>query len=78
RGGPPDLLIADYHLDDGALGLDEIIRLRKIAGRDIPAVLATANRTPALIEEAKRLNLPVLNKPVKPAQLRALVSGMVG
>lgn len=78
RGGPPDLLIADYHLDDGALGLDEIIRLRKISGREIPAVLATANRTPGLIEEAKRLNLPVLNKPVKPAQLRALVSGMVG
>jgi two-component system, sensor histidine kinase len=78
RGGPPDLLIADYHLDDGALGIDEIVRIRKSAGRPVPAVLVTANRTPELVEEAKNLNLPVLNKPVKPAQLRALVSGIIG
>jgi two-component system, sensor histidine kinase len=78
RGGPPDLLIADYHLDDGVLGIDEIVRIRKSAGRPVPAVLVTANRTPELVAEAKNLNLPVLNKPVKPAQLRALVSGIVG
>lgn len=78
RGGPPDLLIADYHLDDGALGVDEIVRIRKAAGRPVPAVLVTANRTPELVEEAKRMNIPVLNKPVKPAQLRALISGIVG
>jgi two-component system, sensor histidine kinase len=78
RGGPPDLLIADYHLDDGALGIDEIVRIRKAVGRPVPAVLVTANRTPELVAEAKNLNLPVLNKPVKPAQLRALISGIVG
>ena len=78
RGAPPDLLIADYHLDDGVLGIDEIARIRKHFGKALPAVLVTANRTPELVEEAKTLNLPVLNKPVKPAQLRALVSGIMG
>ncbi len=75
---PPDLLIADYHLDDGALGVNEIARLRAAAGRPLPALLITANRTPELAAEAKAADCLVLNKPVKPAQLRAVMSGLVG
>ncbi|PWC39048.1 NahK/ErcS family hybrid sensor histidine kinase/response regulator [Azospirillum sp. TSO35-2] len=75
---PPDLLIADYHLDDGALGVNEVARLRAACGRILPAVIVTANRTPELAEEAKAAGCLVLNKPVKPAQLRAVMSGLVG
>jgi two-component system, sensor histidine kinase len=75
---PPDLLIADYHLDDGALGVNEVTRLRAACGRNLPAILITANRTPELADEAKAADCLVLNKPVKPAQLRAVMSGLVG
>jgi len=75
---PPDLLIADYHLDDGVLGVDEVARLRAACGRILPAVIVTANRTPELADEAKAAGCLVLNKPVKPAQLRAVMSGLVG
>ncbi|MCM8738226.1 PAS-domain containing protein [Azospirillum sp. A1-3] len=75
---PPDLLIADYHLDDGALGVNEVARLRAACGRILPAVIVTANRTPELADEAKAAGCLVLNKPVKPAQLRAVMSGLVG
>ncbi|AWK89686.1 NahK/ErcS family hybrid sensor histidine kinase/response regulator [Azospirillum thermophilum] len=75
---PPDLLIADYHLDDGALGVNEVARLRAACGRILPAVIITANRTAELAEEAKAAGCLILNKPVKPAQLRAVMSGLVG
>lgn len=74
----PDLLIADYHLDDGALGVNEVTRLRAACGSNLPAILITANRTPELADEAKAADCLVLNKPVKPAQLRAVMSGLVG
>ncbi|MCW2249344.1 PAS domain S-box-containing protein [Azospirillum fermentarium] len=74
---PPDVLIADYHLDDGALGTHEIARLRRACGEPVPAVLVTANRTAELADEARECGCHVLNKPVKPAQLRAVLSGLL-
>jgi len=75
---PPDLLIADYHLDDGALGVTEIERLRAACGRRLPAIIITANRTAELAAEAQAQGCMLLNKPVRPAQLRALMSGLIG
>jgi Na+/proline symporter/signal transduction histidine kinase/ActR/RegA family two-component response regulator len=71
-GAPPDVIIADYHLDDGD-GIEAIGALRAAFGADIPAILATADRSPAARDAAQRARIAVLNKPVKPAQLRALL-----
>jgi CheY-like chemotaxis protein len=67
------VIVADYHLDEGD-GLDAIQSLRQKAGIDLPAVLVTADRTPAVREAAAALDAHVLNKPVKPAALRALLA----
>ncbi|WP_448187348.1 NahK/ErcS family hybrid sensor histidine kinase/response regulator [Azospirillum sp. sgz301742] len=75
---PPDLLIADYHLDDGALGVTEVERLRTACGYRLPAIIITANRTAELAAEAQAQGCMVLNKPVRPAQLRALMTGLIG
>ena len=40
----------------------------------MPAVLVTADRTPAVREAAAPMNVHVLNKPLKPAALRALLA----
>lgn len=69
---PPNVLIADYHLDDGD-GLTAIAALRARLGRDLPAVLVTADRSPELAEAAATAQVSVLNKPLKPAALRALL-----
>jgi Na+/proline symporter/signal transduction histidine kinase/CheY-like chemotaxis protein len=71
--GRPEVIVADYHLDEGD-GLDAIHALRQKAGTDLPAVLVTADRTPAVREAAAALDAHVLNKPVKPAALRALLA----
>jgi len=73
-GPQPAVLIADYHLDEGANGLDAIATVRACLGADVPAVLLTADRTPAVREEASARGVHVLNKPLKPAALRALLA----
>jgi signal transduction histidine kinase/CheY-like chemotaxis protein len=68
----PNGLLVDYHLDRGT-GIEAIVALRKVCG-DLPAILITADRSPAVREEARMQNIVVLHKPVKPAALRALLA----
>jgi Na+/proline symporter/CheY-like chemotaxis protein len=69
----PHGLLVDYHLDEGN-GIEAIVQLRWRFGADLPAILITADRSPLVREEARARNIQVLNKPVKPAALRALLA----
>jgi Na+/proline symporter/signal transduction histidine kinase len=69
---PPNGLLVDYHLDYGN-GIEAVIALRQRCG-DLPAILITADRSPAVREQARTQNIQVLNKPIKPAALRALLA----
>jgi len=71
--GAPDVIIADYHLDDGD-GVTAIIALREESGVAIPAILATADRSPEARAAAERAGVSIMNKPLKPAPLRAQLS----
>jgi CheY-like chemotaxis protein len=66
-------LLVDYHLDSGH-GVAAIVELRRRFGADLPAILITADRSPHVRDEARAQNVQVLNKPVKPAALRALMA----
>jgi CheY-like chemotaxis protein len=68
--GAPDVIIADYHLDSGD-GVAAIRALREGFGRNIAAILATADRSPEVRDAAAREDAVVVNKPLKPAPLRA-------
>jgi Na+/proline symporter/signal transduction histidine kinase/CheY-like chemotaxis protein len=68
----PDALLVDYHLGEGT-GIEAIAELRhRFAGAT--AILITADRGAAVREEARAQRVQVLNKPVKPAALRALLA----
>ncbi|CAN1723183.1 two-component system, sensor histidine kinase [Hyphomicrobium sp. 1Nfss2.1] len=73
----PDIILADYHLDDGANGLDVVRALRSRAGTAIPAIVITADRTAPVADAARALGCELLLKPVKPAELRALILHML-
>jgi len=73
-----DLIIADYHLDDGARGDGAVAEIRAQTGTAIPAMIITADRSEEVKAALAAAKLPVLNKPVKPAQLRALLRNMLG
>lgn len=69
-----DVILADFHLGSGITGVDIVSTVRAAAGRTIPAVVATADHTvevQALIEAADCM---LMHKPVKPAQLRSMLS----
>jgi CheY-like chemotaxis protein len=70
----PDGLLVDYHLDGGN-GIAAIRELRghRPDGRDVPAIVITADRSARVRDEARAEGAHVLNKPIKPASLRALM-----
>ena len=72
-GQQPDVLIVDYHLDEGT-GVEAVVQLRWRFGAELPAILITADRSQAVRAEAADKTIDLLNKPVKPAALRALLS----
>ena len=72
-GLEPDGLLVDYHLDGGN-GLGAIIQLRRRYGHGLGAILVTADRSLHVREEARAAGVQILNKPVKPASLRALIT----
>ncbi|MNF88983.1 Autoinducer 2 sensor kinase/phosphatase LuxQ [compost metagenome] len=77
-GQAPELILADYHLDHGVVGCDVVRHLREHYHQAIPAVIITADRTDQCRRSLQRLEAPLLNKPVKPGKLRAVLSQLLG
>ena len=75
---PPDVILADYHLDDEQNGIDLMNRLRAHYNREIPGILITADQTETVRNEARAQGYRILHKPLKPAALRALLSRLAG
>jgi signal transduction histidine kinase len=72
-----DIILADYHLDGGANGVDAVRAMRSKAGAAIPAIIITADRNPAVADAARSIGCELLLKPVKPAELRALMLHLI-
>ncbi|WP_062733693.1 hybrid sensor histidine kinase/response regulator [Sphingobium abikonense] len=72
-GAAPDIILVDYHLDEAETGDVVIDQLRAHFGVRVPAVMISADRGEALKAQLDAADIPLLNKPVKPAQLRALL-----
>lgn len=70
RGRSPDLIIADYRLQEGSSGIAAISRIRRKFGQGIPAILLTGDTDPHRLIEANKSGLPLLHKPVEPEELR--------
>ena len=76
-GGRVTGLFVEYHLDRGN-GVAAIREIRRRFGDNIPSILITADRSPHVRAAAREENIAVLNKPVKPASLRALLRPVAG
>lgn len=74
---PPDIVLADYHLDEGQTGLAALEEVGRLAGPDIPAVVITADRSPAVAANVLAAGCELMHKPLKPAELRALMSHLL-
>ena len=65
--------LVDQHLNNNKVGLDFILANRQ---ENVPVALITADSDPELPQRLKELNIVLLKKPLKPASLRAWLSGL--
>ncbi|WP_144779704.1 PAS domain-containing hybrid sensor histidine kinase/response regulator [Marinobacter maritimus] len=73
----PAAMLADYHLDDEKTGWQAIEAVRTLLGKRLPAALVTADCSYELRKQMRVHHLPILNKPVKPNRLRALLTSLL-
>lgn len=78
QGRAPELILADFHLDHGVTGCQVVRRLREHFQQPLPAVIITADRSDQCRRALQQLGVPLLNKPVKPGKLRAVLSQLLG
>jgi len=73
----PDVMVIDYHLDNGACGLDVVDYLRRNRGWVTPVILTTADHGADIAARAQATGAELVHKPIKPAQLRSLLAYML-
>jgi signal transduction histidine kinase/ActR/RegA family two-component response regulator len=71
---PPDLVLADYHLDHGETGLQALEEVHRCTGMEVPALIVTADRSHAVVGDVLAAGCELMHKPIKPAELRALMT----
>lgn len=73
----PDLIIADYYLNNGEFGLDAIKAVCTKFAQRIPALVVTADHAASTAMRIASAGYALLTKPVQPAELRALMSHLL-
>ncbi|MFT5719936.1 MAG: signal transduction histidine kinase [Motiliproteus sp.] len=68
-----DLIVADYHLDKQQTGLDAVQRMAAELGIRAPVLMITANYSNDLKQQIRALGYQLMNKPVRPAKLKAVM-----
>jgi signal transduction histidine kinase/CheY-like chemotaxis protein len=76
-GRAPDLIISDFHLQDGRTGVDAISDLREAVGASIPAFLISGDISQQRLRETHASTHHLLHKPVNPMALRAIMSRLL-
>lgn len=73
----PQLLMTDYHLSEGANGIDAISAINAELPTQSPAIMISSDNSKALREQLVQLGIPLLTKPVEAARLRALMQHLL-
>ena len=78
RSGPRiDLVIADYHLPQGATGIEVIAAARKVAGENLGAVLVSGDTSSTLREVKATERLRIASKPIRADELLSLITELL-
>ena len=76
-GRVPDLVVADFHIGSEANGVEVVEEIREAHKCETPAIIITADRSAEVLKLVKARGFHLLQKPVKPAKLRALMSHLL-
>jgi CheY-like chemotaxis protein len=67
--GRVDLILTDLHLGSGPDGMEVVSIVRRLCGRDVPAILVTGDAAPDRSSHVTEGDCAVLIKPVQPMRL---------
>lgn len=70
---PVDLIVADYHLDNGDNGVDVVAAINRRRRQAAPVLMVTANYSNELKRHICELGYLLMNKPVRPMKLRSVL-----
>jgi signal transduction histidine kinase/CheY-like chemotaxis protein len=76
HAGAPDLLLLDHRLPDGS-GPEVVPELFRRWGTEVPVIMISAERDPAIRQKVEANGWRFLPKPVNPSKLRAAVTHML-
>ncbi len=74
----PDVVLADYHLDEGDTGIAALQWALRGANRNVPCVIVSADDGREVREAALAAGYRILPKPVNPTRLTALIFALAG
>ena len=72
----PDIVVADYHLDENDVGVAAVALVREI-DPSVPALVVTADHSKETARTVRAADAVLLQKPVSPGQLRTAVSQLL-
>lgn len=73
----PDLIVADFHLNNGETGFDALEIAERELGKSVPVIMITANYTNELRKQVRAKGYSLLNKPVKPHKMKLAISNLL-
>jgi CheY-like chemotaxis protein/anti-sigma regulatory factor (Ser/Thr protein kinase) len=76
-GERPDIILADYHLDDGDTGLHAVLEVCKLSATDTPCIIISADDSDVIRDRTKAVGYRFMPKPVNAARLRALILALM-
>jgi signal transduction histidine kinase/CheY-like chemotaxis protein len=77
-GRAPDLIVSDYRLAAGAVGIEVVQALQRDFGPQTPGAILTGDIAPNVLKAVADAGLPLLSKPIHPEQLIAALERVLG
>jgi len=74
---PPDIIIADYRLNNDETGIQAIKLINSTLNKSVPTLIITGDTAKSRLIEIKSHGYKVLHKPVAPAKLRSLIRFLI-
>ncbi|MDQ2103291.1 PAS domain-containing protein [Azospirillum isscasi] len=73
-GRRPQIVLADYQLQQGRTGPEALAAVQGLVGKDVPGIILTGDTAPERLDEARRNGFSILHKPVFPNDLRKMMA----
>ncbi len=77
KKNPPQLILADYHLDNGRTGIEVVEMLNASLDDDVPVIMITADYTNELRQQLKEKGYVLLHKPLKTLKLKVAMANLL-